>query len=136
MSNALTGINNYNFSSEFNSLSSIKSKTELFNKETGETKSFKELFNEKLDKNGKVITSKLDSDEKKLFSACEEMESLLWKQVLNSMKKTINKYKLLDGGQAEEIFSDFLYDEYASMMSKNAGTGISTELYKQLSGAR
>ncbi|MBP7552358.1 MAG: rod-binding protein [Spirochaetes bacterium] len=136
MSNALTGINNYNFSSELNSLSSIKSKTELYNKETGETKSFKEIFNEKLDKNGKVVTSKLDADEKKLFSACEEMESLLWKQVLNSMKKTINKHKLLDGGQAEEIFSDFLYDEYASMMSKNAGTGISTELYKQLSGAR
>lgn len=80
-----------------------------------------------------IKEKKLNKVEKKLYKSCVEMESLLWKQVLNSMKKTINKYKLLDGGQGEEIFSDFLYDEYSKMMAKNSNTNIADTLYKQLS---
>ncbi|HBD95131.1 MAG: hypothetical protein A2015_06330 [Spirochaetes bacterium GWF1_31_7] len=83
---------------------------------------------------GQVDTSKLSSDEKEVYDRSVEMESFLWKQVLNSMKQTINKSKLIDGGQTEEIFTDFLYDEYSMMMAKKSGTGIADTLFKQLSG--
>lgn len=83
---------------------------------------------------GKIDTSKLTKEETKLYDSCVEMESLLWKQMLNAMKKTINKTKLIDGGQTEEIFTDFLYDEYASNIAKTSNSKISETLFKQLSG--
>ncbi len=126
--NSLTGLDSAYLTKELNSIQEIKTKVE-------NTKvNFNELLKEKLNKDGTVNRNKLDKKEEKLFNACVEMESLLWKQVLNTMKKTINKYKLLDGGQAEEIFSDFLYDEYAMLMAKNAKTRISDQLFLKLSG--
>ena len=76
----------------------------------------------------------MTKEEAKLYDSCVEMESLLWKQMLNAMKKTINKTKLIDGGQTEEIFTDFLYDEYATNMAKNSNSKISETLFRQLSG--
>ncbi len=132
MSNALTSINNYSYDRDLSSVTNIQRKIE--DEKSGKT--FRELFQEKLNKDGSVNENSLDNKDKKLYKACLDLESLLWKQVLNEMKKTTNKYKLLDGGQGEEIFTDFLYDEYASMMSKNANTKISDTLFKQLSGYR
>lgn len=83
---------------------------------------------------GKIDTKKLTKEETKLYDSCVEMESLLWKQMLNAMKKTINKTKLIDGGQTEEIFTDFLYDEYASNMAKSSNSKISETLFRQLYG--
>ncbi len=132
MSNALTSINEYAYDRDLSNINNLQKKIE----ENKEGKSFSELFKEKLNKDGSVDQNKLEGKDKKLYKACLDLESLLWKQVLNEMKKTTNKYKLLDGGQGEEIFTDFLYDEYASMMSKNANTRISDTLFKQLSGYR
>ena len=126
--NSLTGLDSAYLTKELNSIQDIKTKVE------NSKINFSELLKEKLNKDGTVNKTKLDKKEEKLFNACVEMESLLWKQVLNIMRKTINKYKLLDGGQAEEIFSDFLYDEYAMLMAKNAKTKISDELFLKLSG--
>ncbi|HPO50193.1 MAG TPA: rod-binding protein [Spirochaetota bacterium] len=132
MSNALTSINEYAYDRDLSNINNLQKKIEG----NREGKSFSELFKEKLNKDGSVDQNKLEGKDKKLYKACLDLESLLWKQVLNEMKKTTNKYKLLDGGQGEEIFTDFLYDEYASMMSKNANTRISDTLFKQLSGYR
>lgn len=114
---------------DINKINTIKQKTD--NKDN-EGKSFKELMAEKYLPGGKVNVKKLDTREKRLYQTCSDMESLLWKQVLNSMKKTIHKNKMIDGGQGEEIFRDFLYDEYSTMMSKHAGTGIADTMFKQL----
>ena len=133
MSNALTSFNNYSYDMDLSNVNSLQKKIK---DEKNIGKSFKEIFQEKLNKDGTVNENKLEGKEKKLYKACLDLESLLWKQVLNEMKKTTNKYKLLDGGQGEEIFTDFLYDEYASMMAKNANTKISDTLFKQLSGYR
>lgn len=135
MANALTGITDYSNTSGLNAMSGIRSGISSA-KAAGNNgiRSFRTLLEEKIYNNGQMNESRLNRQEKKLYSACTEMESLLWKQVLDSMKKTINQYKLFDGGQAEEIFTDFLYDEYASMMSGNAGTGIAAQIYRQLSG--
>ena len=135
MANALTGITNYQGASGLNAMSDIRSGISSAKKNGTEgIRSFQTLLEEKIYNNGQMNESKLNKQEKKLYGSCVEMESLLWKQVLNTMKKTINQYKLFDGGQAEEIFTDFLYDEYSSMMAKNSGTGIASQIYRQLSG--
>jgi Rod binding domain-containing protein len=97
---------------------------------------FHSMLQEATDKNGSVDMKKLPAGERKLYNTCTEMESLLWKQVLTAMRKTTGKHKLIDGGQAEEIFTDFLYDEYSMNMAKNAGTGIARVMFEQLSGYR
>ncbi|MBN2536095.1 MAG: rod-binding protein [Spirochaetales bacterium] len=68
-----------------------------------------------------------------LYKACQDFEAIFIKQMLNVMKKTINKSGLIDGGFAEEVFEDMLYDEYAKKMAENAGFGLSDSLYRQLS---
>lgn len=135
MSNSLTGLDPAFLSQDMNTMNNLEKKYKN-STPNPEGKTFSELMKEKIDKAGNVIQSKLDPREKKLYGTCVEMESMLWKQVLNEMKKTTGKYKLLDGGQAEEIFTDFLYDEYSSMMAKNSGTKISDQMFKQLSGYR
>ena len=71
--------------------------------------------------------------ESKLYATCREFEAIFIKQMLNVMRKTVDKSGLLDGGQAEEIFEDMLYDEYAKKMADTAGFGLSDTIYKQLS---
>ena len=89
---------------------------------TTKTTKFSELLVEKGADRGMVDLKKLDEKDKELYGHCVEMESFLWKQVLNSMKETINKHKLIDGGQSEQIFTDFLYGEYSMMMAQRSGT--------------
>ncbi len=69
----------------------------------------------------------------KLYEACQDFEAIFIKQMLNSMRKTVNKTGLLEGGMAEDVFEDMLYDEYSKLMAKNAKLGLTDLLYKQLS---
>lgn len=71
-----------------------------------------------------------------LRNATKDFEALFVKQMLNSMKKTINKSGLLDGGMGQEIFEDMLYDEYAQKIADTANLGISDMMYQQLSTQR
>ena len=69
----------------------------------------------------------------RLEDACKDFQALFVKQMLDSMRKTVNKQGLLNGGRAEEIFEDMLYDKYAEKISENAGLGLDKMLYQQLS---
>ncbi len=81
-----------------------------------------------------MLNSKLSSKENsKLKQACSDFEAIFIKQMLNSMKKTINKTKLIDGGMSEDIFEDMLFDEYAAKMSANSNLGLAKQMYSQLS---
>ncbi len=71
-----------------------------------------------------------------LYKQCQEFESLFVNMMLKEMRKTVDKAGLLDGGQAEDIFQDMLYDEYAKDMTKAAGFGLSDQVYLQLTGVR
>ena len=73
-------------------------------------------------------------DTSKLKKACGDFEAIFIKQMLDAMRKTVPKNSLLDGGMAEDIFQDMLYDKYAQKMSDTAHFGIKDILYKQLSG--
>ncbi|PJZ45814.1 rod-binding protein [Leptospira brenneri] len=78
---------------------------------------------------------KEDLYRKKLYDASVEFESVFVKMMLKEMKNTIHKEKLIDGGYAEEIFEDMLYDEYAKNISHNESMGLAEEIYKQMSAS-
>ena len=67
-----------------------------------------------------------------LYGACQDFEAIFVRQMLKSMKSTIEKTGLLDGGFAEEVYDDMLYDEYAKKMVKTGGFGVADMLYNQL----
>lgn len=71
------------------------------------------------------------TEEAKLKEVCRDFEAIFIKQMLDSMRKTVQKTGLLDGGMAEDIFDDMLYDEHAKIMSKTGSFGIADLLYRQ-----
>ncbi|HPV42484.1 MAG TPA: rod-binding protein [Spirochaetota bacterium] len=76
--------------------------------------------------------SKHAAQEKRLWDACIEMESLLVGRMLKEMRKTVQKTGWMNGGFAEEIFEDMLYDEYALSLSRNSNLGMAKMLYDEL----
>ncbi len=68
-----------------------------------------------------------------LFKASKDFEALFIKQMLNVMRKTVPKDGILEGGFAEDIFEDMLYDEYAKKMADTARFGIAETIYNQYS---
>ncbi|WP_411822454.1 rod-binding protein [Leptospira sp. 'Mane'] len=106
---------------------------------------FQKLMEERSDLPGKMSTSSLtvtqnikeeisnDPYRKKLYDASVEFESVFVKMMLKEMKNSVHKEKLIDGGYAEEIFEDMLYDEYAKDISKNESMGLAEQIYKQMS---
>jgi len=70
----------------------------------------------------------------KLKDACRDFEAIFIKQMLDSMKKTVQKTGLMEGGMAEDIFEDMLYHEYAKTMAKTGSFGISDMLMRQFKG--
>ncbi|RKX82820.1 MAG: muramidase [Spirochaetes bacterium] len=74
-----------------------------------------------------------NASDEKVKQACSDFEAIFIKQMLDSMRKTVEKTSLLGGGMAEDIFEDMIYDEYAKKMSKTGDFGIKDMLYKQLS---
>ncbi|EMO61034.1 rod binding protein [Leptospira borgpetersenii serovar Pomona str. 200901868] len=103
----------------------------------------REEFNEKL--SGKISSSEIrmphnikeetatDPYRKKLYSASVEFESIFVKMMLTEMKKTVEKSGLIDGGHAEAIFEDMLYDEYSKNLSANSSLGLAEQIYQSLS---
>lgn len=78
---------------------------------------------------------KTAEEEAELREACEAFEAMFIKQMLDSMRKTVDRSEsLLGGGYSEEIYQDMLYDEYSKMMAKTGSFGISDLIYSQLSG--
>ncbi|MBR1536257.1 MAG: rod-binding protein [Treponema sp.] len=81
--------------------------------------------------NPHVQSQKIDRTSK-LYEKSLEMESYVVKMMLSSMRKTVMK---ADGesSYAKNMYEDMLYDEYATMMTKNAGFGLADQMYLQLS---
>ncbi|MDC7226906.1 MAG: rod-binding protein [Spirochaetales bacterium] len=73
-------------------------------------------------------------DQTKLKEACQDFEALFIKQMLDTMRQTVSKSGMLDGGMAEDVFEDMLYDEYAQSMAKTGNFGIAKMMYSEMSG--
>ncbi len=72
----------------------------------------------------------------KLYEQCRELESFVIKNLLEGMRKTVQKSGLMDGGFAGDMYEDMLYDEYAASLSKTAGFGLADQAYLELKGGR
>ncbi|TVQ27169.1 MAG: hypothetical protein EA383_03335 [Spirochaetaceae bacterium] len=69
-----------------------------------------------------------------LRQVAQEFEALFIKQMLDTMRSTIDRSdSLLHGGKAEEIFEDMLFEEYSVLMSRTRSFGLSDMIYEQLS---
>ncbi len=64
--------------------------------------------------------------------AAEDFESLFMGIVLKSMRNTVQKSGLIDGGHAEEVYGSMLDDEYSKMMSSQRHTGLADEIERFL----
>lgn len=73
--------------------------------------------------------------DRRLWEACLEMESIFVGRMLKEMRNTLEpESRLIHGGQAEEIFTDMLYDQYALTLSRTSNLGIARLMYRELSG--
>ena len=68
----------------------------------------------------------------KLYQLCLELETFLVKNLLTSMRSTVQKSGLINEGFAGKMYEDMLYDEYAKNMTKNANFGLAEQAYSQL----
>lgn len=74
-------------------------------------------------------------DRSRLEAVAKEFESLFAKQMLDSMRDTLNPDEdLLNGGMAQDIFEDMLYEEYARLLSQTGGLGIADLIVAQYEG--
>lgn len=72
----------------------------------------------------------------RLEAVAKEFESLFAKQMLDSMRDTLNPDDdMFNGGMAQDIFEDMLYEEYARMLSQEGGLGIADMIVQQFEGA-
>lgn len=68
----------------------------------------------------------------RLQQVATEFESLFVKQMLDSMRDTLNEEDdLLSGGFAEDVFEDMLYDEYARKIAATGSLGIADLITRQ-----
>ena len=72
-----------------------------------------------------------EAELRKLREASQDFEAIFIKQMLDAMRKTLPKGGLIDGGMAEDIFEDMLYEERAKLMAKTGSIGIADILYNR-----
>jgi flagellar protein FlgJ len=80
----------------------------------------------------KPVVDKTD----KLYEQCEALETFLIKNLLNSMRSTVQKTGLVDEGFAGKMYEDMLYDAYAEDFTKQADFGLAALAYLELTGQR
>ena len=78
------------------------------------------------------VKAPIDKNDK-LYEVCMELETFLIKNLIKSMRGTVQKTGLLDTGFAGEVYEDMLYDEYAKTFANNANFGFAEMAYRELS---
>jgi flagellar protein FlgJ len=72
-------------------------------------------------------------DDKELEEVAQEFSSIFIEKMFSAMKKTLSDDKMIDGGYAEDVFSDMLYKEYSQMAGKQGTLAeLNQALVKQL----
>jgi len=95
-------------------------------KEATEGPTFTEMLNSN-------IKHDKEAEKRKLMDACHDMEAIFISKMLKEMRKNVEKGEWLNGGFAQEIFEDMLYDEYSKQMSRNSNMGLAKMLYEEMS---
>lgn len=81
---------------------------------------------------GMAKNSAGDGSEIKKLS--EEFEAIFLEIVLKSMRESVPKSKLIDGGNGEEIFRSMLDSEYAKSLASQRSTGLADSIQSHLMG--
>src|SRR5512145_1848023 len=71
-------------------------------------------------------------DDEALKKACKEFESVLFNELLKSMRRTVEKCDLFHGGQGEEIYESLLDQELSKTMAGSGPRSLANILYLQL----
>ncbi|MDJ0808637.1 MAG: rod-binding protein [Desulfobacterales bacterium] len=71
-------------------------------------------------------------DQKRLNKACAEFEALLVQKLFQTMRASIPKSGLIDGGSAEEIYTAMLDQKVAQDMALQGGLGLSARMKAQI----
>lgn len=74
-----------------------------------------------------------EKNNKKLYSACQELESVFLNKVLECMRQSVPRSEITGHSFATDTFESMLYTEYARSMSQTGSLGIADILYRQLS---
>jgi len=72
------------------------------------------------------------ADEERLAAACAEFESLFINQLLKEMRAAIPKGGLIDGGNAEQIYTAMLDAELARSLAQRGGIGLAKLTRREL----
>ncbi|RCW47662.1 MULTISPECIES: rod-binding protein [unclassified Halanaerobium] len=65
----------------------------------------------------------------KLEETAAEFTSIFIEKMFSAMRNTLSDEKLIDGGYAEDVFTDMLYKEYSLMAGKQ---GLLADLNRKL----
>lgn len=71
-------------------------------------------------------------DRQKIKELSQEFEAVFLDLVFQSMRKTVPKSEMTDGGAGEEVFRSMLDQEYSKTMSKQNLTGIAATIEKDM----
>ena len=94
--------------------------------------SYQKLYEDSNEKISSSPKTQIDKDDR-LYQLCLELETFLVKNLLTSMRNTVQKSGLIDEGFAGKMYEDMLYDEYAKNLTINANFGLAEMAYRQLS---
>lgn len=66
-----------------------------------------------------------------LKKVCIEFEAIFLNQIFKEMRKSVKmgSSSLIDGGFAEEVFKDMLFDEYSKISAENNSIGLAKMVY-------
>lgn len=67
-----------------------------------------------------------------LYAKSMELENYFVKQVLESMRKTVQKASLVEEGYSGKLAEDMLYEQYSASLTQGAGLGIADQIYLSL----
>lgn len=73
-----------------------------------------------------------EKDIAKVKQLAKDFESVFLEQMFKTMRSSVQKSGLIDGGNAEEIYTSMLDSEYAKQMSQQGQSGLADMIERQL----
>ncbi len=83
-------------------------------------------------KDNQQLGAKAGLNEAEIRKVAQDFESLFMEIVLKSMRSTVSKSGLVDGGNGEDIFRGMLDSEYAKSMSSQGTSGLADSIAHQM----
>ena len=85
-------------------------------------------------KEGPDLTAVAGDDKAAIAKLAEEFESIFTEIMLKSMRDSVHKSELIDGGNGEDVFRSMLDSEYAKTMAGQRRSGIADAIERHLIG--